>query len=114
MPLGHFAAVLGTSSGFGLIPFPETQGQTSGTDGFAPRAFSPLTKTDLGVPKVCAPVWGPPDGPRGLLNVVPAFGYPSGGPKSGLDVWDHPKTHLGGTFPQIGILSPSGQTLGLC
>lgn len=30
MPLGHFAVVLGTSSGFGLIPFPEPEGWTSG------------------------------------------------------------------------------------
>lgn len=67
-PLGRFAVVLGSSSGFcpkvifrnlkegpreyaGFALWPFSAYRKDGprvTDGFAPRAFSPLTKTDLG------------------------------------------------------------------
>ncbi len=87
---------LGTSSGFGLIPFPETQGRPRdyagfgsvpfsayrkdgprATGGFASRAFSSFTKADLGA----------------VLKAVGAFRTTS-------------RRTSGGTFSQIGILSP--------
>lgn len=93
--------VLGSSSGFcPKAIFRNLKEGPRATGGFASRAFSPLTKTDLGVPKVCSPVWGPPDGPWGCPKAIGTFGTTSG-QTSGV------------TFPLIGILRPLQTNLGV-
>jgi len=93
---GWLQVVLGTSSGFdGFRYFRNLKDGPRDYAGFAPRAFSSLTKADLGVAKCRTSIWlplqthlgrhilgiphfePPPDRPRGSLNVVSAFGDPS-------------------------------------
>ncbi len=102
LPKGHFPEPEGRTSGpFPFLPqghFRKRKDRSRDYAGFAPRAFSAYRK----------------DRPRGCPNVVSAFGYPSGGPKSGLDVWDHLQTDLGGhIFPDWDFVTPSRWTSGV-